>query len=221
MWGGGCRFIFPSIYQIYYYPHDCRNHAAQNGEIFKVDSIVLRSVAFVIVTLFFTVVSWRSLRNPRSHGFYRYFVFEGVAGLVLYNQPVWFDQPFSGLHSLSWLMLMISIILVVYGLGLLRRIGGQQVRQSSPENLSFENTQHLVVDGLYRYIRHPMYASLLFLAWGAFLKRIDLLTLATVGLVTLALFLTAKVEENENIAFWGTTYVTYKLRSKMFIPFIF
>ena len=185
------------------------------------DSIVLRSVAFVMVTLFFTVISWRSLRNLRSHGFYRYFVFVGIAGLVLYNQPVWFDQPFSGLQCLSWLLLIISVVLVVYGLGLLRKIGGQRERQSSPENLSFENTQHLVVDGLYRYIRHPMYTSLLFLAWGAFLKRVDLLTLIVISLVTLALYLTAKVEEKENVTFWGADYVIYRRRSKMFVPFIF
>ena len=185
------------------------------------DSTVLRSVAFVIVTLFFTAISRRSLRNPRSHGFYRYFAFVGIACLVLYNQPVWFDQPFSGLHWLSWLMLVISIALVVHGVGLLKRFGGQSRRQSSPENLSFENTQHLVVDGLYHYIRHPMYTSLLFLAWGAFLKRIDLLTIVVVCLITMALFLTAKVEERENIAFWGEDYATYKLRSRMFIPFIF
>ncbi|SEA59784.1 Protein-S-isoprenylcysteine O-methyltransferase Ste14 [Desulfuromusa kysingii] len=185
------------------------------------DSTVLRSVAFVMVTIFFTVISRRSLCNPRSHGFYRYFAFVGIACLLLYNQPVWFDQPFSGLHCLSWLLLAVSIVLVVHGLGLLRRMGGQGQRQSAPENLAFENTQHLVVDGLYRYIRHPMYTSLLLLAWGAFLKRIDLLTLTAVGLVSVALLFTAKVEEAENVTFWGADYLEYKSRSKMFIPFIF
>lgn len=194
---------------------------SQNGEISQVDSTVLRSVAFVIVTLFFTVISRRALRNPRSHGFYRYFAFVGIACLVLYNQPVWFDQPFSGLYCLSWLMLGISIALVVHGLGLLKWLGGRSRRHLSPENLSFENTQHLVVDGLYRYIRHPMYTSLLFLAWGTCLKRVDLLTLIVVSLVTLALFLTAKVEEYENVVFWGPDYLAYKHHSKMFIPFIF
>jgi len=212
--------VFPSVYQLYYYPELLKS-SFPNGENLEVDSTVLRSVAFVIVTLFFTVISRRALGNPRSHGFYRYFAFVGIASLVLHNQPVWFKQPFSGLHLLSWLMLAISIALVVHGLGLLRRLGGRSQRQLSPENLSFENTQHLVVDGLYRYIRHPMYTSLLLLAWGAFLKRIDLLTIVVVCLVTLAVFLTAKVEERENIAFWGGDYATYKLRSKMFIPFLF
>lgn len=185
------------------------------------DSAVLRSVVFVLATLFFTVLSRRALQNPHSHGFYRYFAFVGITGLVLYNQPVWFVEPFSGMQNLSWLLLGISIVLVVYGASLLIRFGGQSKRPASPENLSFENTQHLVVDGLYRYIRHPMYSSLLFLAWGAFLKRIDILTIVVVCLVTLAIYLTAKVEERENIAFWGEDYVKYKLRSRMFIPFIF
>lgn len=172
------------------------------------DSIVVRLVAFVIVTVFFTIISRRSLQNPYSHGFYRYFAFTGIAVLVLYNQPVWFEQPFSGLQCLSWLLLATSIILVVYGVGLLQRLGGRGIRQSSPENLAFENTQHLVVDGLYRYIRHPMYTSLLLLAAGAFLKRVDPLTLVVVSLVMLALYMTAKVEEKENIAFWVKSSVS-------------
>ena len=142
--------------------------------------------------------------------------------LVLYNQPVWFEQPFSPLHLLSWLMLLLSVVLVINGVGLLKRLGGQGgKRDALPENLTFENTQHLVIAGLYRYIRHPMYTSLLFLGWGAFLKRIDLVTVVTVAVVTGAILLTAKVEERENIAFFGDEYVNYKKKSKMFIPFIF
>ncbi len=185
------------------------------------DSIITRSVIFIIITIFLTFVSRRPLRNLHAHGFYRYFAFEGIAGLVLYNQPVWFKDPFSGIQLLSWLLLLVSIILVTNGILLLRRSGGQCERRATPQNLTFENTQHLVREGFYRYIRHPMYASLLFLNWGAFLKQIDLLTTIIVGVVTLALFLTAKVEEGENIAFWGNAYSDYKLRSKMFIPFVF
>ena len=184
-------------------------------------SLELRITLFLIVTFFFTVLSRRSLLNPCSHGFYRYFAFEGVAFLVLYNHSVWFDHPFSMIQCLSWLFLLLSIILVVRGFDVLRRIGGQRVRQCCPENLSFENTQHLVQDGLYRYIRHPMYTSLLLLAWGAFLKQVNLPTVAAVAFVTLALFLTAKVEETENITYFGSDYLTYRQRSKMFLPFIF
>jgi len=182
---------------------------------------MLRWSAFLAITIIFTVISRRPLRNPRAHGFYRYFAFVGIAALVLYNQPRWFVRPFSAGQCLSWALLLTSIMLVIYGTIHLRQMGGYQKRQTTPENLSFENTQHLVVEGLYRYIRHPMYTSLLFLAWGAFLKRIDILTIIVVSIVTLALFLTAKVEESENIIFFGSTYQKYRHRSKMFIPFVF
>ncbi len=186
-----------------------------------INSIVLRWILFAVLATIFTYISRRPLSNPRSHGFYRYFAFVGIAALVLYNQPVWFADPFSTQHCLSWLLLVISIFLVVYGSVQLLRSGGRQERHSSPENLSFENTSCLVVDGLYRYIRHPMYASLLFLGWGSFLKQIDPFTGATVALVTLALFFTAKVEEIENINFFGSEYIEYCRTSKMFIPFIY
>jgi len=185
-----------------------------------VDSTTLRCAIFVLATLIFTFISRRALQNPRAHGFYRYFAFIGITSLVLHNQPAWFEQPFSALHCLSWLLLAISIALVTHGVILLIRYGGQSSRPASPENLAFENTQHLVVNGLYRYIRHPMYAALLLLAWGAFLKRVDVFTIVVICVVTLAIYLTAKVEEQENIAFWGDDYVKYKLSSRMFIPFI-
>ena len=54
-----------------------------------------------------------------------------------------------------------------------------------PENLAFENTVKLVEVGLYRFIRHPMYASLLLLAWGAFLKHPLFLTFGLALLTTL------------------------------------
>jgi len=184
-------------------------------------SLTFRILLFFILSIFFTFISRRSLRNRHSHGFYRYFAFEGVTILVLYNHPVWFNSPFSALQCLSWLLLLLSVALVIHGFVLLKRVGGQEQRAACPENLPFENTKNLVQSGLYCYIRHPMYSSLLLLAWGAFLKRIDLITLTMVVMVSVALFLTAKVEEGENVSYFGNDYRTYQARSKMFFPFVF
>ncbi len=184
-------------------------------------SFAVRITIFLVVTVFFTVISRRSLRNPHSHGFYRFFAFEGIAVLVLYNHPLWFAEPFSFRQCLSWLLLLLSIVLVVHGVDLLKRIGGHNQRSCCPENLPFENTKNLVQHGLYGYIRHPMYTSLLLLAWGAFLKRIDCVTFIAVIVVSMTLFFTARVEERENIVFFGDDYLNYCTHSKMFIPFIF
>lgn len=175
---------------------------------------------FILCTIFFIRFSWRALHNPRSHGFYRFFVFEGILILVLVNHPYWFEDPFSLLHLVSWFLLLASIFLVIQSLLLLKQKGGQAAREEMPGNLAFENTAHVVAVGLYRYIRHPMYGSLLFLGWGAFFKNITPLSLGLVLLVSVFLMAAAKVEEQENLQFFGTAYEEYMQRTKMFIPWL-
>lgn len=180
----------------------------------------MQLVIFIFCTLILVWISRRCLLQPRSHGFYRFFAFEGIAALVVIQQPVWFVQPFSPLHLLAWFLLFISIVLVIMGLRLLRELGGRGERQEGNANFAFENTARLVEHGLYKYIRHPMYASLLFLAWGGFLKRITWLSSVLIMVVTMALIATALVEERENRRFFGQQYDAYRRRTKMFIPWL-
>jgi protein-S-isoprenylcysteine O-methyltransferase Ste14 len=181
---------------------------------------MIRIVLFIVGTIFFISFSRRSLLNPQSHGFYRFFVFEGILALVLLNHPYWFSDPFSALHIVSWLLLLTSICFVIQSLLMLKQRGGHAEREDMPENRFFENTVNVVEEGLYRYIRHPMYSSLLFLGWGAFLKEITPVTFGLVLVVTGFLVAAARVEERENIRFFGPAYEAYMKRSRMFIPWL-
>jgi len=168
---------------------------------------------FVICTIFIVQRSWSSLLNIRSHGFYRFFGFEIILVLILLNNGVWFHDPFSPVHIVSWVLLFSSLFLAIHGFRLLKIIG-------KPQGI-IEDTTTIVTVGAYRYIRHPLYGSLLLLAWGAYLK--DPLTIVGVILVTastLSLVATAKVEERENIDRLGSGYADYMKTTKMFIPFI-
>ncbi len=181
---------------------------------------MIRIGLFIICTIFFIRFSWRALGNPGSHGFYRFFVFLWLLLLILLNLPYWFRDPFSVLHLLSWLFLLVSIFFVVQSFVMLKQLGGHAEREAMPENYSFENTAQIVEDGLYRYIRHPMYASLLFLGWGAFFKHISLLTVILILLVSAFLIAVARVEERENLKFFGPEYADYMRQTKMFIPWL-
>ncbi len=181
---------------------------------------MVQIIIFISCTLFFIRFSWRTLGNPESHGFYRFFVFEGILLLVLLNHPYWFKDPFSPLHLLSWFLLLISIVFVTQSLMVLRKKGGHAERREMPENLSFENTVRIVETGAYRFIRHPMYSSLLFLGWGAFFKQISPLTIVLILLISGLLVTVAKVEERENIRFFGAAYEDYMQRTRMFIPWL-
>ena len=181
---------------------------------------MIRIGLFIICTIFFIRFSWRALGSPGSHGFYRFFVFEGLLLLVLLNHPYWFRDPFAPLHLVSWFFLGVSIYFVIHSFMLFKAHGGHADREAMPENHSFENTVRVVEEGLYRYIRHPMYASLLFLGWGAFFKHITLLNVGLILLVSALLVAVAKAEERENVQFFGSEYIDYMQRTKMFVPWL-
>ncbi|MBN2413724.1 isoprenylcysteine carboxylmethyltransferase family protein [candidate division KSB1 bacterium] len=181
----------------------------------------MRIIFFVLSSLFVVLVSWRTLHNPNSHGFYRFFAFEGILVLLFLNIPYWIRDPFSPLQILSWILLFGSIPFVFQGFILLGKRGNANINGKREENFNFENTTRLVTTGIYKYIRHPLYSSLLLLAWGAYLKHISLIATLVILLTTLCLVLTAKMEERENIAYFGESYLEYIKKSRMFIPFIF
>ncbi len=178
--------------------------------------------AIVIAVGSLPILWWsrRSLLHPSSHGFPRFFAFEAILALVVLNAPHWFVYPLDAQQIVSWLLLILSIVLVVWGVVLLRRLGRSRPTTDGSPEFKWENTERLVTTGVYRYIRHPMYSSLLFLAWGAFLKSVSLITLILAGIATLALALTAKAEEAENIARFGEEYRNYMRRTSRFVPFL-
>ncbi|MGD2070631.1 MAG: isoprenylcysteine carboxylmethyltransferase family protein [Gemmatimonadota bacterium] len=177
-------------------------------------------VAFAVLSVPVVWVSKRSLLHPSSHGFSRFFAFEAILALVVLNGPRWFVDPLGALQLGSWLLLCASLVSVAWGFRMLRRHGDFSPAAESSATFGWENTGRLVTTGIYRYIRHPMYASLLFLAWGAVLKSVAGPALLLGAAATLALFATAKAEEAENLARFGQEYRDYMARTRRFVPFL-
>ena len=183
---------------------------------------MLKTILFVVASAGIVYVSRASLRAPRSHGFYRFFAWEAILALILVNLEHWFRYPLSLHQVLSWILLIVSAFLVVHAVHLLHIIGKPDAQRSDDEaTIGIEKTTHLVSVGAYKYIRHPMYSSLLFLAWGVFFKDLSWLSGVLALAATAFLVATAKVEEAEDIRFFGTAYQTYIKQTKMFIPFLF
>ena len=181
---------------------------------------MLHITLFIIISIILVSFSWQVLKNPKSHGFYRFFAFEAILALMVLNEPYWFNNPISQLQLASWFLLILSVVFVIQALILFKKFGGSNERQDTPENFAFENTVNIVENGLYRFVRHPMYSSLLFLGWGAFLKNITTLNIVLVIAVTILLVIVAKIEEGENIQFFGSKYSDYMKRTKMFVPWL-
>jgi protein-S-isoprenylcysteine O-methyltransferase Ste14 len=186
------------------------------------DTLTITKVAcFLLCTACFAHLSRASLRAPSSHGFYRFFAWEVILVLVLLNIDAWFREPFSWHQLISWPLLILSALLVIFGVLLLERMGEPDAQRDDVPMVAFEKTTTLVTRGAYRYIRHPLYSSLLFLAWGVFFKAPSWLGGMLAIIATLFLVTTARVEEAENLRFFGEAYKEYIKRTKMFVPFLF
>ncbi|MFC2124205.1 methyltransferase family protein [Bacteroidota bacterium] len=178
-------------------------------------------LVFFILSIPIIIISWRAILKPRSHGFYRFIGWECVLWLLIHNILYWFVDPFSISQIIAWICLIYSLILLIPGVILMKRLGKPKNNRGDSSLYTFEQTSELIDTGIFKYIRHPLYGSLIFLTWGTFLKnpRIDLLFISFIA--SMAFVITAKIEEKEIIAFFGEKYRKYMKRSKMFVPYIF
>jgi protein-S-isoprenylcysteine O-methyltransferase Ste14 len=174
---------------------------------------MLEAIIFILGSAIIIWVSLSSLRQPGSHGFYRFFAWEIILGMFALAVRGWFTDPFAWHQVISWILLVVCLIPIIYGVILLRSVG-------KPTD-ELEATTHLVTKGIYRLIRHPLYASLLFLAWGIFFKSPSLLGGCMAAVATAFLYATARADEAECMLKFGEEYGGYMKKTKMFIPYMF
>ena len=130
-----------------------------------------------------------------------------------------FGDPLSLRQLVSWILLSASTAFVILGLLWLRSEGRPDPhRQDDQALLGIERTTRLVTTGIYKYVRHPLYSSLLLLAWGVFLKRPSWPAGGLALCASVFLVATAKVEEEENVKYFGEAYRTYMQKTQMFVP---
>ena len=86
--------------------------------------------------------------------------------------------------------------------------------------IEVKGDSNLVVNGIYKYIRHPMYASLIAFGFGAMLKDPGGIQVLIGAINLIAVYITARVEEKEMITKFGEEYKSYMNKTTMFIPFI-
>ena len=178
-------------------------------------------LVFVGLSIALTLVSWRSLGNPRSHGFYRYFAWEVMLVMLVLNAPFWFEDRAAVHQQISWVLLTSSLAVLFAGVYQMRRFGRADERRQDDELFAFERTSQLVTNGIFGYIRHPMYCSLLLLAWGIAWKQPTTLVMLLAVASSVLLWLAARVEERESLAYFGDAYRDYMARSRMFVPYLF
>lgn len=178
-------------------------------------------IIFSILSILIIAVSWRTIFNFKSHGFYRFLSWMCIAWLFASNYQNWFSDPFSVPQIFSWVFLILCSYLVITGVVMMKKKGKPKSSRNEKLLYQFEQTTELIDKGIFKYIRHPLYSSLLFLTWGIFLKDPSPEEFVISLLSSVFLYLTAIFEEKECIRFFGDKYIEYMKKSKRFIPYIF
>jgi len=177
-------------------------------------------ILFIALSLPLIFISKHSLFEPGSHGFTRVFSWEWIIALFVLNYGEWFKQPFSLTQIISWLLLLISLWFVIGGVFLLKKARKPGIVRVDEKLYRFEKTTELVTSGIFKYLRHPLYSSLLFLTWGIWFKQPGVITAFIALLSSVLLWFTAKRDERECLAYFGDSYREYMTRTKRFIPFV-
>ncbi len=183
---------------------------------------MVKWIIVAILAVVIAIISRASLLKLRSHGFWRFFAWEFILFLIAFNLGAWFVDPWSWHQMIAWLLLFSALVPLFFGVRtLITRGKPTSIRDGEPQLLAFEKTTKLVTTGIYHYIRHPLYSSLLLLTWGAFYKLPSLLAGGLAIASSICLYLTAIADEKECIRYFGDDYHDYIKVTKRFIPFIF
>ena len=169
-------------------------------------------VIFVIIALLIFIKFRSALRSVTTHGIYVFFAFESLLALLFVNMGFWAVHVMSWYQIMSWFFLVVSAFIAISGFYSLKKYG-------KPID-EWENTTVLIDRGIFRYMRHPLYSSLILLVIGILLKRITVLPLV-IGCICIVFLVTASlVEERENLKKFSDAYTTYKRTTTRYIPFI-
>jgi len=177
-------------------------------------------ILFAILSLPVIAISWRSLFSIHRHGFYRFFGWEGILWLLVSNYKYWFADALSPVQCISWILLILGGFIVVSGMITFSKAGKADASREDEALFGFEKTTKLVDQGIYKYIRHPLYGSLILLTWGIFFKNVNLELLVIALLSTLFFYITSRYDEKECLAYFGDVYREYMNRTRMFVPYL-
>ena len=181
------------------------------------------------------VIAWFVIRYPyarkarrtqtvRSHGWSRERILLGVATFGLFVVPVIYlvsGWPQAANYDLTYLAVAIGALIYVASLWLFRRSHKDLGRQWSA-SLEIREEHQVVRAGVYRLIRHPMYAS--FWLWAlaqAFLLPNAVAALSGLAAIAVLFFARVGFEERMLVDALGDDYRVYMRETKRIIPGIY
>ena len=174
--------------------------------------MTVKWMVFLVLALIVVFKFGPHLRTPSRHGFYMFFAFESLLVLIFFSISGGMENASLWPQIISWVLLAGSALLALSGFFHMRKYGMAE--------RDWEDTTRLIHEGIFRYVRHPLYSSLMMLSAGLLLKRTDTPSLIAFIVCITALVGASLAEEGENREKFGKGYILYAQGTKRYIPFV-
>jgi protein-S-isoprenylcysteine O-methyltransferase Ste14 len=149
--------------------------------------------------------------------FYTLLAFLFLAGLIYFQ----FKVPTIKFYGNNIFMLVAGFVLGFCGLALmLICIKKYFMSLSGLRSLVHETAYNsLLITGIHRYVRHPLYLGTFAFIWGSFVIRPYLSVLIANIIITVYTLIGIKLEEDKLIAEYGESYNQYRKNVSRLLPF--
>lgn len=129
---------------------------------------------------------------------------------IPFDFPIKLQRSLFVLYIFGWLIMLLG--LRGYDLG--RLVGIRQVRDQL-SGIEGTEDEPLRLDGLHRYVRHPLYSGAFLILWGRATTELEL---ATAIWASMYLVIGSWFEERRLLRLYGAEYERYRSRVPAFVP---
>jgi protein-S-isoprenylcysteine O-methyltransferase Ste14 len=192
-------------------------------------------ILVVLWVLFFISHSWLAANSVKAHAqklLGKQFVFYRIAynvfsllflSLILYvlvcrHQYNFLFKPTAAISLIADILLIAGLAIMLlafrsYDLG--EFTGIKQLAQK------IHQPEKLMVTGLNRYVRNPLYTGIIVLVLGYFIYQPTYMNFVSLLIIYAYIYIGTRLEEKKLEQVFGHQYLVYKKQVKMLIPFVF
>ena len=147
---------------------------------------------------------------------YTIFAFVSLVALLWYQLSI----PTIRFYKPSFLIVVIGYLITITGFGImLTCIKRYFMSLSGLRSLLQETTDaELIISGIHRYVRHPLYLGTFIFIWGLLILVPFLSLLLANTIITVYTLIAIKFEEEKLVKEFGEKYTTYQKTVPMIIP---
>ena len=197
------------------------NIEQQEAVFLWANAIIAICVTIVVFSIIFDFVNYHQPKQYKKRT--RSWVETGTMFLYFFLYYMLLHIHFGRIHFspfISNMIIVIGIILVILGCYVNVR-GRLTLKQNWANQVTIYRNQQFISGGVYKWIRHPLYASLIWMFCGAALIYDNWLALLSIFIIFVPMMVYRAKQEEKLLCEEFSEYADYQIKTGMLFPKFF